>query len=134
MTTQSNAIIKQWLDDLAFSAATWDLEAHMALISTRVEVIGIPGVAKIDYQGWKRRRNNEFKKKLLHSLHYRKPVIVSEGSQSITFSVLEVMKDHTKQCIELEKIVTLHREEDQRWRVVHEQIINIDIKRVCATA
>ena len=134
MSIESNTIITQWLDDLAFSVATWDLDAHMSLISRKVEVLGIPGIERIDYQGWKRRRRNEFKKKLLHSLLYRKPELVSEEPQYITFRVLEVMKDRAKQCIELSKVVTLHQELDEKWRVVREEIISIDTKRYCSTS
>lgn len=128
---ESIAIIKQWLNDLAFSAATWNLNAHMALVSENVVVLGIPGVDRIDYQGWLKRRRNEFNKKLLHSLHYRDPRVVSERPQFITFSVQEVMKDHAKKCIELEKEVTLHQEPDGKWRVVREQIFKINTQKYC---
>jgi hypothetical protein len=129
---ESNVIIKQWLNDLAFSAATWNLDAHMALVSEKVVVLGIPGVDRIDYQGWMKRRRNEFNKKLLHSLVYRDPRVLSERPQFITFSVQEVMRDHEKKCIELEKEVTLHQEQDEQWRVVREQILNIKTRGHCA--
>ncbi|MEN8169582.1 MAG: hypothetical protein ABFS08_05100 [Pseudomonadota bacterium] len=131
---ESNTIINQWLNDLAFSAATWDINAHMELISKNVIVLGIPGVDRIDYQGWMKRRRNEFKKKLLHSLIYREPKMVSERPQFITFSVQELMKDHAKQCIEISKEVTLHQEQDGKWRVVREQILNVDAKKACHIA
>jgi len=128
---ESNRIIKQWLNDLAYSAATWDLEAHMALVSREVVVLGIPGVDRIDYHGWHKRRSNEFRKKLLHSLLYREPRILSERPQFITFSVQEVMRDHAKKCIEVNKEVTLHQEQDGKWRVVREQVLKIGAKGVC---
>ncbi len=131
MKPESNVIIKQWLSELAYSAATWDLDAHMALVSEKVVVLGIPGVDRVDYKGWHRRRRNEFKKKLLHSLIHRKPTILSERPQLITFSVQELMRDHKKQCIELNKEITLHQEPDGIWRVVREQILNIEAKRHC---
>ena len=131
MNMESNAIIKDWLNEIAFSAATWDLDAHMALVSEKVVVLGIPGVERIDYKGWKKRRHNEFKKKLLHSLLYREPKVLSARPQFITFSVQEVMKDHVKQCIEITKEVTLHQEQDGQWRVVREQILNIEAKKHC---
>ncbi len=125
---ESNAIVRQWLNDLAYSAATWDLDAHMALVSEKVVVLGIPGVGSIDYQGWLKRRRNEFTKKLLHSLIHREPTVLSERPQFITFRVHEQMKDHAKQCIEVEKEVTLHHEADGKWRVVREQILNINTR------
>lgn len=131
---ESNAIIQDWLDNLAFSAATWDLDAHMALVSRQVTVIGIPGVDKIDYQGWKLRRRNEFKKKLLHSLTHREATLLNERPKIITFSVKELMRDQEKQCIELEKEITLQQEEDGKWRVVRELILNIEDRRQCVVA
>jgi hypothetical protein len=104
----------------------------MALVSEKVVVLGIPGVDRIDYQGWMKRRRNEFNKKLLHSLVYRDPRVLSERPQFITFSVQEVMRDHEKKCIELEKEVTLHQEQDEQWRVVREQILNIKTRGHCA--
>ena len=131
---ESNKIITQWLNDLAYSAATWDLDAHMALVSRKVVVTGIPGIDTIDYNGWKTRRRNEFKKKLLHSLNHRKATVLSERPDFITFSVFEQMRDHLKKCIEIEKEVTLHQEQDGKWRVVRELILKIDASGYCAIA
>ncbi|MCW8918593.1 MAG: hypothetical protein OQL08_07225 [Gammaproteobacteria bacterium] len=36
MNTENNAVVKQWLNDLACSAATWNLDAHMSLVSEHV--------------------------------------------------------------------------------------------------
>lgn len=131
---ESSAIIKQWLNDLAYSAATWDLDAHMELVSKKVVVLGIPGVDRIDYQGWLKRRRNEFNKKLLHSLHHRDPQVLSEHPNFITFSVQEQLRDRAKKCIEVNKEVTLHQEQDGKWRVVREQILNINASGYCAIA
>lgn len=122
----SSKIIKQWLNDLAYSAATWNLEAHMSLVSKEVEVLGIPGVSKVDYSGWRKRRRNEFNKKLLHSLHHRDIRVLIEQPQRIIFTVQEVMKDHAKRSIAVSKEVTLQQENDTRWRVTREQIITIN--------
>jgi hypothetical protein len=130
----SHKIITQWLNELAYSAATWDLDAHMALVSKRVTVLGVPGIERIDYTGWKKRRHNEFKKKLLHSLHHRDMQVLSERPQYIIFSIKEQMRDHAKKCIEVEKEVTLHQEGDGKWRVLHEQFININASRYKETA
>ncbi|MDH5784511.1 MAG: hypothetical protein OEZ16_02750 [Chromatiales bacterium] len=127
----SNKIVNQWLSDLAYSAATWDLKAHMALVSRSVIVTGIPGKEQIDYNGWKLRRHNEFKKKLLRGLSHRKVKLIEEQPDSIFFTVLEQMRSHQNQCIELEKEVTLVREEDGKWRVVKENILRIEAKKHC---
>ncbi len=131
---ESSTIINQWLSELAYSTATWDLDAHMALVSRKVIVTGIPGIEKIDYHGWKVRRRNEFKKKWLHSLNHRNTEILNEHPDFITFSVQEQMRDHAKQCIELKKEITLHLEQDGQWRVVREHILNINASGYCAIA
>ena len=131
---ESTAIINKWLSDLAYSAATWDLDAHMALVSEKVIVTGIPGIEKIDYQGWEVRRRNEFKKKWLHSLSHRNTQLLNEHPEFITFSVQEQMRDHAKKCIELKKEITLHQEQDGQWRVVREHILDINATGYCTIA
>lgn len=130
----TNRIIKQWLNDLAFSVATWNLGAHMDLVSENVKVLGIPGIDAIDYAGWLKRRRNEFNKKLLHSLLHRDVTLLQQRPRLITFSVKEQMRDHSKQCIEVEKEITLHQEEDGVWRVIRELILSINTKDYCTSA
>lgn len=127
----SQNIIKRWLNELAYSAATWDLEAHMALVSKKVMVFGIPGIESVDYNGWRQRRRNEFNKKLLHSLSHRNITLLSENPQAISFSVYEQMRDSKKKCIEVGKEVTLHLEGDGQWRVVREQVVSINTSGYC---
>ncbi len=131
---ESNKIVTQWLNDLAYSAATWDLDAHMALVSKKVVVTGIPGIEKIDYSGWKIRRHNEFKKKLLHSLSHRKAEVLDERKDFIRFGVFEQMRNHENKCIELQKEVILHLEPDGKWRIVREHIHKVEAKKHCTIA
>lgn len=132
MPIESHAIVQQWLDDLAYSAATWNLDAHMELVSKNVVVFGVPGIEKIDYLGWEKRRRNEFNNKLLYSLNHQNPQVLSERPGLITFSVQELMRDRSKQSIELAKEVTLHQEEDGKWRVIRELILEINAKQYCS--
>ena len=128
MDMEARAIAQQWLDDLAFSAATWNLDAHMALVSKQVEVLGIPGIPRIDYQGWKQRRANEFSKKLLHSLTYRLHKVLDRGENSMLFTVVETMKSSQGQVITVDKAVSIRREQDGQWRVIRERIDRIEMK------
>lgn len=121
-------IAQNWLDELTFSAATGDLDAHMALVSRQVKVLGIPGLRAIDYSGWKKRRRNEFGKRLLHSLSYRLSKILSQQENSILFTVVETMKSSQGQIITVDKAVNLRREDDGKWRVVQERIVHIERK------
>lgn len=129
MVTDSITIINRWLNEVTFSAATWDLEAHMALISKDVRVLGVPRIEYIDYRGWKQRRHNEFKKKLLQSLTYREARLLHKEGNTLHFSVHETMRGLLGQCIEVRKEITLQLEKDGKWRAVKEQILSINVKK-----
>ena len=122
---EARQIAQQWLDELAFSAATWNLDAHMQLVSQQVEVTGVPNVSRIDYCGWMARRKNEFEKKLLHSLSYRLREIRSMEERQLRFTVEETMRAFNGKAILIEKTITLHREEDGKWRVRREHLERI---------
>jgi len=119
-------IAQNWLDELTFSAATLDLDAHMALVSRQVKVLGVPGLGVIDYSGWKKRRRNEFGKRLLHSLSYRLHKILAQEENNILFTVVETMKSSQGLVITVDKAVKLRREDDGKWRVVQERIVHIE--------
>lgn len=123
--TTAKEIAQQWLDEMAFTAATWNLDAHMQLVSKQVQVTGIPRIESIDYSGWHIRRKNEFEKKLLHSLNYRLQTIHSHYDGLLHFSVEEIMRGFDGKALVIDKEVTLHREEDGRWRVRREHFARI---------
>lgn len=125
MSMAARQIVRGWLDDISFSAATWDLTAHMQLVSRQVRVTGIPNIGQINYDGWKLRRKNEFRKKLLHSLTYRLNDILSEEDDMILFTVEETMKSNAGLVLIIDKEVTLRKEDDGLWRVHHERFGNI---------
>lgn len=127
MEIKARDIVQRWLNDLAFSAATWNLDAHMALVSNEVKVIGIPGGKVIDYNGWKNRRKNEFNKKLLHSLTYKLINILLQEEDKLLFTVIETMKSNQGKVITVDKAIKLKRENDGQWRVIHERIDRIEL-------
>ncbi|MGM0594404.1 MAG: hypothetical protein ACQETD_07705 [Pseudomonadota bacterium] len=125
MTREAEKTVQGWLDEIAYSAATWDLKAHMKLVSHRVQVSGLPSGQTIDYRGWRQRRHNEFRKKLLRSLTYRLGKILSSEPDRIIFRVEETMRPDQGQLIVIDKEVTLEREEDGHWRVTRERFRQI---------
>jgi hypothetical protein len=125
MKREAEKIVQQWLDELSFSAATWDLDAHMQLVSRQVEVTGIPNINSIDYKGWKLRRKNEFEKKLLHGLNYRLTDMLSENEEQLRFKVEEIMRAFNGKVVVIDKEVTLQREADGQWRVRREHFEQI---------
>lgn len=121
-------IVRGWLDEVSYTAATWNLEAHMRLVSRHVKVTGIPNISHIDYNGWKVRRRNEFDKKLLQSLTYRLHKILSDQDNQILFTVEETMKSSRGSTYVIDKEVSLRREDDGMWRVYRERFDRILVR------
>ena len=122
MNGEAEKIVQQWLDDVSFSVATWNLDAHMQLVSRQVKVSGIPRIGTIDYNGWKQRRRNEFDKKLLRSLTYHLYEILSKSDDQLRFTVEETMRGNNGKTLVIDKEVTLNREDDGKWRVSNERL------------
>ena len=128
MDIKAREIAQHWLDQLSYSAATWNLDAHMALVSRSVKVLGLPGGKVIEFSGWKKRRNNEFRKKLLLSLSYKLINILKYEKGMLLFTVIETMKSSQGQIIVVDKAINLRCEDDGQWRVVQERIDRIELK------
>jgi hypothetical protein len=115
-------IVQQWLNGISFSAATWNLDEHMELISRDVQVHGLPAAGIVDYVGFKKRRHNEFHKKLLLSITYKGLELLESNGEHITFAVKETLKSTRGESFVLDKEIRLRRESDGKWRAVQEQI------------
>ncbi len=118
----SQELILNWLGRLSESVARRDLEAHMALVSDKVQVYGIPGQPVIDYQGWRRRRDNEFRQNRLAELRHENVRIKTIGLRRLGFEVDEIMTARDGPILHLRKTILLEEEEDGQWRVVEETV------------
>jgi hypothetical protein len=118
----SQELIINWLKGVSESVENRDLAAHMALVSKNVQVYGIPNQATLDYQGWYRRRRNEFNKNRLASLRYTNLNIKTITLRRLGFQITEIMQATDGQQIQINKEILLEREEDNQWRVVEETI------------
>lgn len=121
-TIDDRATVRLWLDKIAHSVATRDLDAHMGLVSRKVQVYGVPGNDVIDYRGWEVRRRNEFSKGLLMRLAYGEPQMKVAGLRRIIFAIEEKMYAHDGRQILINKDIVLECEDDEQWRVVEETI------------
>ena len=115
-------IIGNWLEQLTRSVETRDLAAHMALVSQRVQVYGLPGGQIVDYSQWKKRRYTEFSQAQLLALSYQLLNIKTITSRRLGFHVEETMQACNGMCIFIDKDIILEREADDHWRVVEERI------------
>ncbi len=116
------AIAQQWLSSLSFSAATWNLDDHMEHISRDVQVHGLPIAGVVDYAGFRKRRHNEFQRKLLLSITHKGLELIESNGEHITFVVKETLKSTRGESFVLDKEIRLRRESDGKWRAVQEQI------------
>ncbi len=115
-------IIGNWLEQLTRSVERRDLDAHMALISQRVQVYGLPGGQVIGYEQWKRRRHTEFSQAQLLAIDYRLLNIKTVTPRRLAFHVEETMHACNGMSVCIDKDIVLEREADDQWRVVEENI------------
>lgn len=118
----SQEIIEQWLENLSDSIKTSDINEHMALVSSKVHVYGLPSGKVVNYQQWKNRRENEFKHQQLKSLAYTLLNIKTITQRRLIFNVEENMQASSGQIFLVNKDIILELEDDNTWRVVEEKI------------
>jgi len=119
---ESLTIAEQWLAALSYSVATWNLKEHMELISREMQVHGLPNCDVVDYDGFKRRRHNEFSQKMLQSLTHRGVSLLQCDSEHICFEVKETLKSTRGESFVIDKEMKLRKESDGKWRAVQEKI------------
>ena len=121
-------IVEQWLAELELTTASRDLEAHMALVSREVQVHGLRRAGVIDFEGWRKRRRNEFRNGLILCLKHKNVQLIAAEPGNIVFTVTETLKGTRGEVIVIDKQVVLKQEENEYWRVTLEHISNIDLK------
>ena len=117
-----NAIVKAWLDALVHTANARDLDAHMALISKKVQVYGVPGAEAIGYEDWRAQCRHEFEHGILENLRYDGIHVKVITPRRIMFETRETVQanDGTVQVMDVD--IMLEREPDDKWRVIQEQV------------
>ncbi len=118
----SEIAVRNWLNAMSESIARRDLAAHMALVSRKVQVYGLPGDRVVDYDGWHQRRRNELRRGLLASLSYDDLAMRQITLRRVRFNVNETMTAATGACVIINKDVILEQEDGEHWRVVEENI------------
>jgi len=126
----SQTIIGNWLEQLTRSVEKRDLDAHMRLVSERVQVYGLPGGQIINYNQWKKRRYTEFSQAQLLALGYRLLNIKAITSRRLAFHVEETMQACNGMCVFIDKDIILELETDDQWRVVEENIHHWKLEQV----
>ena len=115
---------EEFLSEMAQTANTHNLEAHMNLISKDVKVHGFPEFDLITYDDWFNQCKQEFENKLLVRVSYQDLHTLTETTDEIRFIAVETVEASdgkiNTNCIEF----TIRKENDEQWRVVNERIIS----------
>jgi len=122
--------IHAWCMDMSSSIKQRNLEQHMALISERVQVYGMPSKDSINYKEWKNRRRNEFSNNEVLALNYEGVHIISSTTRRIRFETTEKLLGQDGKMVFLNKQILLECEDDQAWRVVEENVQSWRVKKL----
>lgn len=117
-------IAKQWLQDAATTANNKDLEAHMDLISKRVNLTGVPGFESIGFAQWYQQCKHEFENNILKQIRFEglKPVAVT--ATRVMFKTYEVVEGTRGEVNAQGMEILLEKEPDQKWRLVQERVLS----------
>lgn len=119
---EERKIVQQWLDDMKRSVQAQDLEQHMALVSKRVQVYGLPRQEVVDYTKWHNRRRNEFHTERLIAMHHGAIKVKNLGLVRLAFNVDQTLISSEGLVYIINKDIMLEKEEDGVWRVIEETI------------
>ena len=121
----SEAIAKQWLHDAATSANNKDHTTHMALISKKVSLQGIPGYENIGYDDWAAQTKHEFENDILKNVRYDGFKLITSTPTHIMFKTFETVEANDG-TINAQGVEMLLEKEDDQWRLVQERILPAD--------
>lgn len=122
--------IQAWCLGMTDSVKKRDLAAHMAHVSRRVRVYGIPGKEAIDFRAWETRRRNEFDNEELLALNYQQTRLVSSTQRRLRFNTNETTVGKSGRMLQLNKNIILEVETDGIWRVVEETVTDWTLKQI----
>ena len=121
---EEKKVIQQWLKEMCSSVQAQDLEKHMALVSKRVHVYGLPNKDSINHKQWQQRRRNEFQTQRLIGLQHGPIKIKTLGLIRMSFNIDQTLIAKEGFVYTINKDIMLEKEEDGVWRVVEETIHN----------
>ena len=117
---------QEFLDLMASTANTLNLDDHMNLISKDVSVFGVPGFEVIGYDDWFNQCQHEFENKLLKKVSYQGLNVLAQTPERIMFKSVETVEgsDGTSDSAGIEFII--QKEDDGQWRVNQERVLPDD--------
>lgn len=122
----SKEIAEQWLKELADTANAKDFAGHMALISKRISLHGVPGFETIGFDDWFNQCQHEFENNILKSVHYVGFKLVTVTEKAVMFKTFETVEG-TDGMVNAQGVeILLEEEDDGKWRMVQQRILPDD--------
>jgi len=123
---KAEEIAKQWLNNVIQTVEEKNLEAHLNLISKKVNLTGVPGFESIGYDDWANQCAHEFENSLIKKISYTGFKLRVNTENSIMFKTYESVEatDNTLNAQGIEVII--EKEDDGQWRVIQERILPDD--------
>ena len=120
---KDSAVAREWLEASARTANAKNFEAHMDLISSKVQVFGIPRIEVIGYDDWAKQCQHEFATGVLKNVSYTGMKVQVMTPGRVMFKTIETVEasDSAVQAHGVE--IILEKETDGKWRVVQERIL-----------
>lgn len=122
----SKEAAEHWLKELADTANAKNFVGHMALISTRISLHGVPGFETIGYDDWFKQCQHEFENDILKSVHYAGFKLVAATDSGVMFKTFETVEG-TDGIVNAQGVeILLEKEDDGKWRMVQQRILPDD--------
>jgi len=127
--SKAEQIAKNWLSNVVRTVEDKNLNAHLNLISKKVNLTGVPGFESIGYDDWANQCKHEFENNLIKKISYVGFKLRANTNNSIMFKTYETVEaaDNTVTAQGIEVII--EKEDDGQWRVVQERIMPEDETR-----
>lgn len=120
---QAQQLAEQWLNHSAESAMQRNLDEHMAMISKRISVQGVPGFDNIDYDTWYTQCRHQFENAMIKSIAYKGVNLISSTESTIVFTVFERVVGTDGSLNEQVVEMSLEKEDDDAWRLMQERVL-----------
>lgn len=119
----SREFAEEFLTRFARTAIEGDHAAHMAMISKKVLVYGVPGFEAIDYDDWSRQCADELPRGLIKSIGFVGLEMKMETDALLCVETHETVEAHDGTVHSNRLEIFIEREADGEWRLVQQRIL-----------
>lgn len=120
---QSN-VAATWLRDFAASANAYDHARHMDMISSKVQLFGVPGFDVIGFEDWSRQCEEEFSERAVRDVRFEALDVVAMTPLKIMFKTREFLTLADGAMIEHPVEMLIEKDADGKWRLTQERILS----------